>query len=111
MKYIITEEQSKLLSESDHFLWVRRRFNKETLQDYIDEAMQNYPTLCDDFKHDWQFMDEVINDAISYFLTTHEDMLDDEKYDKIDEMVTDICYDWFGDSLKEIYNMTCSQYK
>ena len=110
MKYIITEKQSKLLSESDHLLWVKRRLNKETLKEYIDYAMQNYPTLCDDFKYDWEFMDEVINDAVSRFLTTHEDMLDDEKYDEIDEMVTDMCLDWFGDSLKEIYKMTCEEY-
>ena len=108
MKYIITEEQSKLLCESDHLLWVKRRLNEKTLKDYIDEAMQNYPTLCDDFKNDELYMDEVINDAVSYFLTTHEDMLDDERYDEIDEMVTDMCYNFFGDWLKEVYKMTCS---
>jgi hypothetical protein len=108
MKFIITEEQSKLLCESDQLLWVKRRLNKETLEEYIDEAMQNYPTLCDDFKNDELYMDEVINDAVSYFLTTHEDMVDDERYDEIDEMVTDMCYNYFGDWLKEVYIMTCS---
>lgn len=108
MKYIITESQSKLLSESDHLLWVKRRLNKETLKEYIDDAMQNYPTLCDDFKYDWQFMDEVINDAVSYFLSIHEEMFDDDRYEEINEIVTGMCYDWFGNELKEIYKMTCS---
>jgi len=89
-------------------LWVKRRLNKETPKDYIDEAMQNYPTLCDDFKNDELYMDEVINDAVSYFLTTHEDMLDDEKYDEIDLMVSNMCFDFFSEWLKEVYNSTCS---
>jgi len=110
MKFIITESQSKLLCESDPMLWVKRRLNKETLKEYIDDAEMNYPTLCTDFEYDWQYMDEVINDSVSYFLSTHEEMFDDYRYEEINEIVTSMCYDWFGDELKEIYKMTCEEY-
>ena len=110
MKYIITESQSKLLSESDPMLWVKRRLNKNILREYITDSEMNYPTLCDDFKYDWEYMDEVINDAVSDFLTTYDEVFLDERFDKVNEIVTDMCLDWFGDELKEIYKMTCEEY-
>jgi len=110
MKFIITESQSKLLCESDPMLWVKRRLNKETLKEYINDAEMEYPTLCSDFHYEYEYMDAVINDAASYFLSTQEEMFDDDRYEEINEIVTSMCYDWFGDELKEIYKMTCEEY-
>ena len=107
MKYIITKKQSTLLSESDHMLWVKRRMNARTLREYIDEAESNYPMLCDDFKNDYEYINEVINDAVSDFLTTHEEMFTEDNYDEINEIITNMCEKWFGDELKEIYKITC----
>lgn len=108
MRYIITNKQSNLLRESDHLLWVKRRINKDILRDYVDEAMLNYPTLCDDFKYDYEYMDEIINDAVMDFLTTHEEMFLDDTYDEVNQMITDICQKWFGNWLLEVYKMTCN---
>jgi len=105
-----TITESQLLSESDPMLWVKRRLNKNILRGYITDAEMNYPTLCTDFEYDWQYMDEVIGDAVSDFLTTYEEMFDDYRYEEINEIVTSMCYDWFGDDLKEIYKMTCEEY-
>lgn len=109
MKYIITEKQSALLSESDHMLWVRRRMNKRTLGEYIDEAEQIYPMMCEDFKYDYEYMDEVINFAVSDFLTTHEEMFMDDNYDEVNEMLTNMCKKWFGEGLLETYRITCME--
>lgn len=109
MRYLITERQLQLLTESDALNWVKRRANKETLKKYISDAEMDFPTLCDDFKDEFEYAHNVIRYAVDYFLTTQEEMFLDEIYDDVNDIVVDMCKEWFGEYLFEIYRNTCPE--
>jgi len=109
MKYVITESQYKFLVESDTPLWFRRRANKETMKKFITDGEINYPTLCDDFGDEFDFADNVIEYAVDKFLTIDEDLFESEDYDDIHDTLTEMCKDWFGEYLFEVYRNTCSE--
>ena len=109
MKYVITESQYKFLAESDAPLWFRRRANKENMKEFIYKGEQEYPTLCDDFGDEFEYADNIISYAVSNFLTIDEELFESEDYDDISDTLTDMCKNWFGEYLFEIYRMTCSE--
>jgi hypothetical protein len=105
------EKKSKLdfLTESDSMNWVKRRANKESMKKYITDAEINYPTLCDDFGDKFEYADKVINYAVDEFMTIDEDMFLDDKFDEVNEIIVDMCKQWFGEYLFDIYRTTCSE--
>ena len=105
------EKKSKLdfLTESYAMNWVKRRANKESMKEYITDGEINYPTLCDDFGDEFEFADNVINYAVDKFMTTDEDMFLDDKFDEVNEIIVDMCKEWFGEYLFDIYRTTCSE--
>jgi hypothetical protein len=111
MRYIITESQLNFLTESNAMIRIKRRANKESMQKYITNAEINYPTLCDDFGDEFEYADKVINYAVDEFMTDEEiyDMFLDENYDEINEIMVDMCKQWFGEHLFEIYTTTCTE--
>ena len=109
MRYIITESQLNLLIESDPMVRLKRRANKENLTPFIQKAEVEFPTLCDDFADEFEYASNVIRWAIDDFMTIDEDIFLDEKYDDIHNILTDLCKDWFGEYLFEIYKETCSE--
>ena len=109
MKYIITEQQYKMLTESDSMNWVKRRANKESMKKYITNAEINFPTLCDDFNDEFEFADGIINYAVDEFMTIDEDMFLDDKFDEVNEIITGMCEEWFSEYLFDIYRTTCSE--
>jgi hypothetical protein len=109
MKYIVTESQYKLLIESREMNWFKRRANKESMEKYITDGEINYPTLCDDFGDEFDYADNVINWAVDEFMTINEDMFLDDKFDEVNETLVDMCKEWFGEYLFEIYRNTCTE--
>lgn len=109
MRYIISESQYKILTESDAMNWIKRRANQESMEKYIIDAEINYPTLCDDFGDEFEYADNVINDAVDNFMTTAEDMFLDDKFDEVNEIIVDMCKQWFGEYLFDIYRTTCTE--
>ena len=109
MKYIISESQYNLLSESSTLLWVKRRVTYENMKNYISDGEINFPTLCDDFGDEFEYADSVIKWAVDDFLTSNEDVFLDEIYDEVHEIVVDKCKDWFGEYLLNIYRDTCTE--
>ena len=107
MKYILTEKQLRLIMEDNPLSWVKRRIRKDILQEYIQEAEINFPTLCDDFPTAEDYANGVIKWAIDDFLTTHEDIFLDDRYDEVSESLIKRCENWFGENLISIYNNTC----
>jgi hypothetical protein len=105
------EKKSKLdvLTESAAMNWVKRRANKESMKEYITDGEINYPTLCDDFGDEFEFADNVINYAVDKFMTIDEDMFLEDKFDEVNEIITDMCKQWFGEYLFDIYRTTCSE--
>lgn len=109
MKYIISESQYNLLTESSTLLWVKRRVTYESMKKYISDGEINYPTLCDDFGDEFEYADNVINWAVDDFLSSNEDVILDDRYEEVHEILLDKCKDWFGEYLLEIYRETCTE--
>jgi hypothetical protein len=108
-KYIVTESQMKLLLENDTMLWIKRRATKNFMFDFIQKAEIEFPTLCDDFENELDYASNVIRRAIDDFLTIDEEMFLDDRYDEVSDILTELCKDWFGDYLIEIYRNTCTE--
>lgn len=109
MKYIITESQHKFLIEQEIPIWFKRRYNAENMEKHIDSAEMFYPTLCDDFGDEFDYADNVIIHAVREFMTTDEDIFEDERYDEWEERLVEMCKDKFGERLFEIYRTTCQE--
>lgn len=109
-KYIITESQLNFLIENQN-LWLRRRLNKENLQNFITNAEIDYPTLCDDFGDEFEYADKIISRAVDDFLLEDMEKLDflTDQYDYLHGMVTEMTKKWFGKNLIEIYRNTCNE--
>ena len=108
-KYIVTESQMKLLLENDTMLWIKRRATKNFMFDFIQKAEIEFPMLCDDFENELDYASNVIRWAIDDFLTIDEEMFLDDRYDEVSDILTELCKDWFGDYLIEIYRNTCTE--
>jgi hypothetical protein len=108
-KDIEKKSQLDFLTESDAMNWVKRRANMESMKEYITDAEINYPTLCDDFGDEFEFADNVINYAVDKFMTIDEDMFLEDKFDEVNEIITDMCKQWFGEYLFDIYRTTCTE--
>lgn len=100
-------EKKKSLNESVALNWVKRRANKESMRKYIQDAEIEFPTLCDDFGDEFQYADNVIMYGVNYFLTTHDEMFEDEDYDDYYDILFNLCKDWFGEQLFEVFRQTC----
>ena len=112
MKYIISESQYELLVESNFYLRIKRRANKDVLEPYITRAEIEFPTLCDDFNDEFEYADNVIRWGLDDFLSENQysDLQDSgEDYDEVHSYLTDYCKKWFGERLMEIYRNTCSE--
>ena len=110
MKYIITESQYLLLQESIIPISIKRRANEETLKKYITMGEINYPTLCDDFIHEYEYADNVIDYAIDEFLEEIDDNIyNEDYYSDVMDYLRNLCRDLFGKYLLDIYKETCSE--
>ena len=109
MKYIITERQHRFLIEQEIPNWFKRRFNAESMEEYITIAEINHPMLCDDFNDGFEYADNIITDAVRDFMTTDEDIFDDVRYDEWEERLIDMCKEKFGERLFEVYRTTCQE--
>ena len=109
MKYIITESQHKFLIEQEIPIWFKRRYNAQSMGEYIDKAEEFYPTLCDDFGDEFDYADNVITHAVREFMTTDDDIFEDERYDEWEERLIEMCKEKFGERLFEIYRTTCQE--
>jgi hypothetical protein len=111
MKYIITEQQYKNLLEQEVPNWFKRRFNVETIGIYIDE-IHDYNSdlnICNEYMSPNDYTESVIYQAVSKFMTTDEDIMENEKYDEWEELLTELCMIHYEDELFDIYRETCSE--
>ena len=109
MKYIITERQHRFLIEQEIPNWFKRRFNAASMEEYITNAEINHPMLCDDFNDEFEYADNIISDAVRDFMTTDEDIFEDERYEEWEERLVDMCKEKFGERLFEVYRTTCQE--
>jgi hypothetical protein len=42
-------------------------------------------------------------------MTIDEDMFLEDKFDEVNEIITDMCKQWFGEYLFDIYRTTCTE--
>jgi hypothetical protein len=105
-KYI---EKKESLTESVLPNWLKRRFNKESMEKYIDEQVMNEPEPCRVYSDEFEYADDVISKSVDEFLTSDEDLMDSiaESYDEIFETLKDNLKQWFGHDLISDYLVTC----
>jgi hypothetical protein len=107
MKYIISESQHELLSESSLMDRLKRRVNKESFERYILETQAEWPTLCDDFVDEYEYSDNIIAMSIEHFFTVNEDDFTEGSYEEFIDIIFIMCRKWYGDDLIETYLSAC----
>ena len=71
MKYIITESQYELLSESDLMDRLKRRVTKESFMKYILETQEEFPDLCGDYGDEYEYSGNIIaQDGLWLFINS-----------------------------------------
>lgn len=115
MKIILKEIQLERLRDKTEIIseslpiWIIRRLGKDNLQKYINKAVANQPTLCDDFSDEFEYADNILSWACDDFLTEREEYFLDEKYDEIYSLVYDYMKELFGLELLLDYRNTCEE--
>ena len=112
-EYIVTESQLKTIVESKSAFIekLRRRFNVESMRDYIYHAETEFTDPCEKFDNEFEYADAVINKAVDDFL------FQDELWEyfhsgdwpvvKITDMMVTMCKEWFEDGLLGFHQTTC----
>jgi len=97
--------------ESAFITKLRRRFNVESMRDFIYHAELEFPDPCNKFNNEFEFTDAVIVAAVTEFLFQEE--LEDYVHSgdwsviETERLMIDMCKDWFGDGLMGYYQTTC----
>jgi len=112
-EYIFTESQLKAIVESKSVFIekLRRRFNVESMRDYIYHAETEFPYPCSKFDNEFEFADSIIGAAVTEFLF-QEELQDyfhsgDWSVIETEHLMITMCKDWFGDGLMGYYQTTC----
>jgi hypothetical protein len=112
-EYIITESQLKAIVESKSVFIekLRRRFNVESMRDYIYHAETEFSDPCSKFDNEFEFADSIIGAAVTEFLF-QEELQDyfhsgDWSVIETEHLMITMCKDWFGDGLMGYYQTTC----
>jgi hypothetical protein len=112
-EYIVTESQLKTIVESKSAFIekLRRRFNVESMRDYIYHAETEFTDPCEKFDNEFEYADAVINKAVDDFL------FQDELWEyfhsgdwpvvKITDLMVTMCKEWFEDGLLGFHQTTC----
>ncbi len=93
MKYIITEEQLKSLSEQKIPRSLRRRLTEDNLRKHVERAIEDEgEDFCEIYDDGFEFADEVISNAVESFLQDEENVsdLDFNIDNEIDYMLKDV---------------------
>ena len=112
-EYIITESQLKTIVEqkSAFIEKLRRRFNVESMRDYIYHAETEFSDPCNQFDNEDEYADAVIGKAVTDFYFQEELVDDFFSTDwpvmKTERVMIEMCKDWFGDGLMGYYQTTC----
>jgi len=109
MKYIITESQYKLLSESSSMDRLKRRITKESFEKYILDMVADFPDLCDDYEDEYEYSDSIIAMAIEHFFSVNEDYFSESSYEEFIDRIFLLCRDWYGENLTKYYVLTCQE--
>lgn len=107
MKYLISENQLKILIESNPMNWVKRRANKSFLEDYVQDAKSYFPIDCDEYTDSEDYKKKVLKWAVSEFLVSYGDEYLDESFDEVYEIFLEKCLGWFGEELDEEFDTKC----
>jgi hypothetical protein len=107
MKYIITESQYELLSESYLMDRLKRRVTKGFFKKYIFETQKEFPSLCEDFVSEYEYSDSIISMAIENFFVDNEDYFNMSVYEEFVDRIFIMCRKWYGDDLIKAYVSAC----
>jgi|LakMenE18May11ns_1017448.scaffolds.fasta_scaffold9959169_20 hypothetical protein len=110
MKYIITEEQLKSLSEQKIPRSLRRRLTEDNLRKHVERAIEDEgEDFCEIYDDGFEFADEVISNAVESFLQDEENVsdLDFNIDNEIDYMLKDVIKEMFSEEIFDRYVEVC----
>lgn len=105
-------EKRLSINESTIPSWLKRRFNKQNLENHISSAINIDPTPCENFGDEFEYADNVLSWALDDFLTADENIIDmiGDDYDDIHSLMVDYMKEWFGEEVLDLYRDTCQEY-
>jgi hypothetical protein len=96
------------INESEIPISIRRRFNEERLQNYINNAEYDLQFYCDHFNDEEDYAHEVIDNAIDSFLNEIEyDIEEKDYYSDVLDILRNFCVKSFGRYLIDAYKTNC----
>ena len=99
------------MSESTIPISIRRRLNKDTLSKLIFEFAYSEVSLCLDFDDEYDYADSVIDEVIDEIISDSGiDVFEEDYYSDLLDYTRELCRNWFGESLMNIYMETCDLY-
>lgn len=110
MKYIITENQYKMLSEDKLPLSLRRRLTEDNLRKYVESAIEEEgDDFCEIYDDGFEFADAVISTAVDSFIHDDENLSDLEHNidNEIDYLVQHFIKETFSEDIFDRYVEIC----
>jgi hypothetical protein len=97
------------INESNIPASVRRRLNSETLEKYIKNSEQDLLFYCDHYVDVEDYVSDVIRTATGDFLVyrVDDDIEDKDYYNYLFEYLENLCWELYGESLKDTYKNNC----
>ena len=93
-------------SDSNAENWLKRRLNRDTLSPHIINLLFA-PIICDAYDNAEEFAKELIMEGVVSFMTIDEEFMDTPKFDVYQDLIFDMCYKWFAESLIDYHNEKC----
>lgn len=111
MKYIISESQYRLIKEQgrNFELWFKRRANPESLEFFINRAIADEPSPCDEYEDEFDYAESRIDWAVTDLLSTDEEFYNSDEYDEYHSTLVLMCKEWFAEKLFDDYRNTCDE--
>ena len=111
MKYIIKESQYNMIleMEKETELWLKRRYNVETMREFIEESKTEIEPHISTFNDEFDYADAVIDGAVDNFLYMDESVYESSIVGELEEDLITMCKDEFGEELLEYYRNNCEE--
>lgn len=107
MKYIITENQYKILTETDTELSFKRRAHEVNLRFFINKVVSSEPRPCEYFDDEFRYADDVIDMVAHFFLNKMNMTYENPKYERYYTILMKMCKEWFEEELIVRYRNLC----
>ena len=97
-----------VLNEGDLKTWVKRRISDDNLEKLLRDKELDFPTLCDDFDHDYEYAGAVVVGMIDNLLDEyHSNPWDEEGSSDVKDYLLKVIRELYWEYLLSTYKITC----